>query len=94
MNHNEYAVSPAVSRMEMPPVREYASSLLNVSLQTGKFREAVSKFRLAMHAGVLRQILSESLQFVVIQCEAAIAGYYTAYVSYCIVYIFFYTPHS
>ena len=28
MNHNEYAVSRAVSRMKMPPVREYASTLL------------------------------------------------------------------
>ena len=28
LNHNEYAVSPAVSRMKMPPVRDYASSLL------------------------------------------------------------------
>ena len=29
LNHNEYAVSPAVSRMKMLPVREYASSLLS-----------------------------------------------------------------
>ena len=29
LNHNEYAVSRAVSRMKMPPVREYASSLLS-----------------------------------------------------------------
>ena len=28
LSHNEYAVSRAVSRMKMPPVREYASSLL------------------------------------------------------------------
>ena len=28
LNHNEYAVSSAVSRMKMPPVREHASSLL------------------------------------------------------------------
>ena len=30
LNHNEYAVSRAVSRMKMPPVREYASSLLYI----------------------------------------------------------------
>ena len=28
LNHNEYAVSRAVSLMKMPPVREYASSLM------------------------------------------------------------------
>ena len=28
LNHNEYAVSRAVSQMKMPPVREYASSLI------------------------------------------------------------------
>ena len=28
LNHNEYAVSSAVSRMKMPPVREHASSLI------------------------------------------------------------------
>ena len=29
LNHNEYAVSSAVSRMKMPPVREHASSLFS-----------------------------------------------------------------
>ena len=29
LNHNEYAISRAVSRMKMPPVREYASSLIS-----------------------------------------------------------------
>ena len=29
LNHNEYAVYRAVSRMKMPPVREYASSLMS-----------------------------------------------------------------
>ena len=31
LNHNEYAVSSAVSRMKMPPVREHASSLVFLS---------------------------------------------------------------
>ena len=30
LNHNEYAVSSAVSRMKMPPVREHASSLISL----------------------------------------------------------------
>ena len=32
LNHNEYAVSRAVSRMKMLPVREYASSLISETL--------------------------------------------------------------
>ena len=32
LNHNEYAVSSAVSRMKMPPVREHASSLITILL--------------------------------------------------------------
>ena len=31
LNHNEYAVSHAVSRMKMPPVREYESSLISIN---------------------------------------------------------------
>ena len=34
LNHNEYAVSRAVSRMKMPPVREYASSLVRSAIHT------------------------------------------------------------
>ena len=34
LNHNEYAISHAVSRMKKPPVREYASSLVRYTLHT------------------------------------------------------------
>ena len=60
--------------------------LANISLQTGKFQEIVLKSQLAMRAGVLRQVLSERLQFVFSLCAATIAGYYIAYVSNWIVY--------
>ena len=35
LNHNEYAVSSAVSRMKMPPVREHASSLISYGIRHG-----------------------------------------------------------
>ena len=37
LNHNENGVSHAVSRMKMPPVREYASSLVASSMPNGIF---------------------------------------------------------
>ena len=37
LNHNEYAVFRAVSRIKMPPVRDYASSLFDLSLNAPRF---------------------------------------------------------
>ena len=39
LNHNEYAVSRAVSRMKMPSVRDYASSLISKRIRTFAFED-------------------------------------------------------
>ena len=43
LNHNEYAVSRAVSRMKMPPVREYASSLISFILYVLNIAQFMSR---------------------------------------------------
>ena len=46
LNHNEYAVSRAVCRMKIPPVREYASSLLStyVRVTTNDLAKYIKKY--------------------------------------------------